>query len=145
MTELTDKFKRLYDKYANIGSGPRKRSFGELFKGWFSGKGREALPVDTEFMACVEEQTDKIRDEGDAEDAYNAVLLILSKPDTKKFSEQDIVYAAMYKNAIKLVPKIPDTELARVNEAMDKVPKQYRFPVYKELKEALKERSETQK
>ena len=72
-------------------------------------------------------------------------MLILSKPDTKKFSEQDIVYAAMYKNAIKLVPKIPDTELARVNEAMDKVPKQYRFPVYKELKEALKERSETQK
>ena len=144
MTELTEKFKKLYDKYAEIGSGPRKRSFGDLFKGWFSGKGKEPDPMDTEFMACVEEQTDKIKEEGDAEDAFNAVILILSKPDTKKFNEQDIVYAAMYKNAVKLVPMLKDEDIGKVNEAADKVPKQYRFPVYKDLRQALKKRSETQ-
>ena len=145
MTELTEKFSRLYEKYAEIGSEQRKRSFGDLFKGWFSGKGKEALPVDTEFIACVEEQTDRIKDEGDAEDALNAVLLILSKPNTKKFNEKDIVYAAMYKNAIKLVLIIPYEDLGKVNEAADKVPKQYRFPVYKELRETLKERLEAQR
>ena len=143
MTELTEKFSRLYEKYEEIGSGPRKRSFGDLFKGWFSGKGKEPNPMDTEFMACVEEQTDKIKEEGDAEDALYAVLLILSKPTTKKFNEQDIVYAAMYKNAVKLVPKIPYDDLGIVNTAADIVPKQYRFPVYKDLRQALKERSET--
>ena len=144
MTELTDKINELYEKYGVAASGPRKRSFSELFKGWFTGQGKQALPVDTEFMETVEELTERIKDEGDADDAVSASLLILSQPKSKKFSEQDIVYAAMYKNVIKLVPLIPDEELGKINEAADKVPKQYRFPVYKDLRQALKERSETQ-
>ena len=56
MTELTEKINRLYEKYDEIASGQRKRSFGELFRGWFSGKGKEPLPVDTEFMETVEAQ-----------------------------------------------------------------------------------------
>ena len=39
--------------------------------------------------------------------------------------------------------KIPYDDLGIVNMAADKVPKQYRFPVYKDLRQALKERSET--
>ena len=143
MTELSEKISRLYEKYDEIASEPRKRSFGDLFKGWFSGKGKEALPVDTEFMKTVEALTDRIKDEGDAEDALNATLLILSRPTSKKYSEQDIVYAAMYKNAAKLVPMLNDADVQKVTEAADKVPKQYRFPVYKELRQALKEKSET--
>ena len=144
MTELTEKINRLYEKYYEIASGPRKRSFGELFKGWFSGKGKEPLPVDTEFMETVEALTDRIKDEGDAEDALSASLLILSRPTSRKFSEQDIVYAAMYKNAVKLVPMLNDADMQKVTGAAEKVPKQYRFPVYKELTQALKAKSETQ-
>ena len=144
MTELTEKINRLYEKYDEIASGQRKRSFGELFRGWFSGKGKEPLPVDTEFMETVEALTDRIKDEGDAEDALSASLLILSRPTSKKFNEQDIVYAAMYKNAVKLVPILNDADVQKVSEAADKVPKQYRFPVYKELTQALKAKSETQ-
>lgn len=144
MTELSVKINDLYKKYAETASGPRKRSFSELFKGWITGEGKQTLPIDTEFMSLVEELTDKIKEEGDGDDALSASLLILSKPESRDFSEQNTVYAAMYKNIIKLIPKLSRDDAAKVTEAADRVPKQYRFPVYKDLRKALFEISETQ-
>ena len=140
MTELTEKINALYEKYGEISSEPRKRGLGDLFVGWFSGRGKKANHDDTGFMSDVEALTDAIVSDGDGEDALSASLLILSQPQSKKFSEVDIVYAAMYKNVTKLVPLLNDGDVVKVSEAADKVKKQYRFPVYKELVAALKER-----
>ena len=140
MTQLTQELKTIYEKYGEAGSQPRKRSFGELFKGWFSGHGKETLPIDSEFMDTVAKKTAEIRETGDAEDAAAAAELILSQPRSKKFSEQDVVYAAMYANIIPLVPMLTDDDVKRINDCAEQVPKQYRFPVYKDLRQKLDDR-----
>ena len=142
MTEATVKLIALYEKYDEASALPRKRSFGDLFKGWFSGVGKSALPEDTDFMSKVETLTGRIAEEGDAEDALSASLLILSRPQNKKFAERDVVFAAMYRNVTKLVPLLGDDGVREVSEAAEKVPRQYRFPVYKDLTAALNERLE---
>ena len=140
MTELSEKLNALYKEYGEASPEKRSRGFGDLFKGWFSGNGRPLLPDDSRFISSVEKLTDKIAEEGDAEDALSASLLILSRPQTKRYGEQGVVYAAMYKNAVKLVPMLSEDGLRQVSEAAAKVPRQYRFPVYKELVNKLAER-----
>ena len=140
MTELSDKLKEIYEKYTEKGSGERKRSFGDLFKGWFSGKGKETPPIDKEFMELVTEYAGRIAEEGDREDALAAAELILSLPKSKKYSEQDLCFAAMHSNVTPLIPLFTDDDVKNVRELTKNVPKQYRFPVYKELVNALDER-----
>ena len=135
MTELCEKLKEIYGKYTEVGGGERKRSLSELFKGWFSGQGKETMPVDKEFMEVVTEYTKKIAEEGDREDA-----LILGMPKSKKFSEQDLCFAAMHSNVAQLIPLFTDDDVKAVRELTQNVPKQYRFPVYKDLVKALDER-----
>lgn len=140
MTELSEKLKEIYGKYTEVGGGERKRSLSELVKGWFSGKGKETMPVDKEFMEVVTEYAKKIADGGDREDALAAAELILGMPKNKKFSEQDLCFAAMHSNVAQLIPLFTDGDAEYVLELTRKVPKQYRFPVYKDLVKALDER-----
>ena len=140
MTELCEKLKEIYGKYTEVGGGERKRSLSELFKGWFSGQGKETMPVDKEFVEVVTEYTKKIAEEGDREDALTAAELILGMPKSKKFSEQDLCFAAMHSNVAQLIPLFTDDDVKAVRELTQNVPKQYRFPVYKDLVKALDER-----
>ncbi|MBQ7699171.1 MAG: hypothetical protein IJT49_02375 [Clostridia bacterium] len=140
MTELSEKLKEIYGKYTEQGSGERKRSLSELVKGWFSGKGKETMPVDKEFMEIVTEYAGRIVKEGDREDSLTAAELILGMPKTKKFSEQDLCFAAMHSNVAQFIPLFTDDDVKAVREMTQKVPKQYRFPVYKDLVKALDER-----
>lgn len=137
MTELTEKLKAVYEKYAEIGAQPRKRSLSEIFKGWLYGQGKETHPLDSEFMEIVKKLTAQIKENGDCEDAAAAAELILSLPRTKKFSEQDVVYVAMYADVIPLIPMLSDNDVKKIREIADQVPKQYRFPVYKDLTQKL--------
>lgn len=140
MTGLSEKLKEIYGKYTEAGSGDRKRSLSELVRGWFSGKGKETLPIDKEFMEIVTECAKKIVEEGDREDALTAAELILGMPKTKKFNEQDLCFAAMHSNVTPLIPMLTDDDVKAVREMADRVPKQYRFPVYKDLVKALEQR-----
>ena len=143
MTQLSEKLKEIYGKYTEQGSGERKRSLSELVKGWFSGKGKETMPIDKEFMEIVTEYAGRIAEEGDREDALTAAELILGMPKTKKFSEQDLCFAAMHSNVAQFIPLLTDDDVKDVREMTQKVPKQYRFPVYKDLVKALDERLKT--
>lgn len=143
MTQLSEKLKEIYGKYTEQGSGERKRSLSELVKGWFSGKGKETMPIDKEFMEIVTEYAGWIVKEGDREDALTAAELILGMPKTKKFSEQDLCFAAMHSNVAQFIPLFTDDDVKAVREMTRKVPKQYRFPVYKDLVKALDERLKT--
>lgn len=140
MTNISEELKQLYAKYKKDGGGERKRSLSEIFKGWISGNGKETLPVDKEFMELVTEYTGKIVKEGDRDDALTAAGLILSLPASKKFSEQDLCFAAMHSNVTPLIPLLTDEDVKAVREMTLRVPKQYRFPVYKELTQALDKR-----
>ena len=145
MTELSEKLKEIYGKYNDTREYDRKRSLGELVKGWFSGHGKETLPVDKEFMDLVTECAKRIPEQGDREDALTAAELILGMPKTKKFTEQDLCFAAMHSNVAPLLPLLTDDDVKHVRELAQNVPKQYRFPVYKDLMKAVDERLNTGK
>ena len=140
MTELGEKIKEIYEKYGETKDLDRSRTLSERVRDWFSGKSRETLPVDREFMEKITEYAGRIPEEGDREDALSAAELILSMPKSRNFSEQDLCFAAMHSNVTTLLPKLTDGDVKYVRGLADKVPKQYRFPVYKELVKALDER-----
>ena len=132
---MIEKLKELYEKYDVAGSEPRPTTVGDAFRGWFSGKGREQAPVDSGFMKEAEQCVLSIREDPQPGEALEAVKLILSRPRTKKFNQRDLVFAAMYARAVDLLPLLNAEELRETLAAADEVPKPYRFPVYKELRQ----------
>ena len=134
---MVEKLRELYGKYAVEGQQERKRTIGDAFRGWFSGKGKDTDPVDAGFMNEVAACVDQIRESGNSDEAFEAVGLILSLPRSKKFSQRDLVFAAMHSRAIPLVPLLDGQHRSEVLKLMEEVPKAYRFHVYKELKQAL--------
>ena len=140
MTELTEQLKEIYDKYAEVRNQPAKRAFGDMIKGMLSSHGKETHPIDAEFIELVSKQTEAIKENGDADDISAAAELILSQPRSKKFRERDATYIAVYGNVIKLIPLMTDDAVKKTYAEAEQVPKQYRFPVYKELKQKLAER-----
>lgn len=134
---MVETLKDLYETYAVEGKAPPKQSFADAFKGWFSGKGRETPETDASFMEEVDKCVTEIRESNDPAKAFEAVQIILSQPRAKKFTRQGLFFAAMHSKALVLVPLLKSEDRVRALELMQKVPKAYRFPVYKELKEAL--------
>ena len=139
---MVEKLRDLYDTYAVEGQTPRKRSFADTFKGWFSGKGQETAPIDAGFMEEVEKCVAEVRESNEPGAAFEAVKIILSQPRSKKFSQQGLFFAAMHSKALELVPLLSSDERSQTLELMKEVPKAFRFPVYKELKEALEHSEE---
>ena len=131
---MVEKLRAIYEKFDADGAEPRSSSFGEAFKGWFSGKGRGMSEVDEAFATEARECVNDISGSGEPGDALEAVKIIFSRPQTKKFSQRDLMFAAMHSLAGELIPKLNEAELREALASMDGVPKQYRFPAYKELR-----------
>ena len=140
---MIEKLKELYDQYDISGFEPRPTTVGDAFRGWFSGKGREQAPVDSDFMKDVERCVASIREDPQPGEALEAFKLILSRPRTKRFNQRDLVFVAMYARAADLLPLLEPGEVREALTAMDEVPKAYRFPVYKELRRKAAELLET--
>jgi hypothetical protein len=134
---MIERLRELYEKYAVEGLQERKRSIGDAFRGWFSGRGKDPAPVDVDFMNEVAECAEQIRSSGNGNDAFEAARIILSLPRSKKFSQRDLVFAAIHSRVTPLVPLLDAAQRGEVLKLMEEVPKAYRFPVYKELKQAL--------
>ena len=138
--EMVEQLRAIYDRFDVDGAEPRPASFAEAFKGWFSGKGRGMSEVDEAFAAEAGECVKAISESGEPGEALEAIKIIFSRPQTKKYSQRDLMFAAMHRLAAELVPKLNDAELQEALGAMDGVPKPYRFPVYKAAREQIKAR-----
>ena len=137
---MVEKLREIYERYDVDGAEPRPTSFGEAFKGWFTGKGRGMSEVDETFAAEARECVKEISESGEPGDALEAIKIIFSRPQTKKFSQRDLMFAAMHSLAGEFIPKLNEAELQEALASMDGVPKQYRFPVYKDAREQIKAR-----
>ena len=140
MTGISEKLKEIYRKYGEAEAAVRKKSFADAVSDLFSSKEKEIPQIDREFMEIVTEYAGRIAEEGDREDALAAAELILSLPRNKKFSESAVCYAAMHSNVRTLLPRLTDDDVKTVRGLAEQVPKQYRFPVYKDMINALDER-----
>ena len=135
---MIEEFRQLYADYISATDVPEKRGFLDIFRGWFTGRGREMSEKDRNFMESVGEYVKKIAEEA-PDQAFSAASVILSQPRSKKAEERDVLLAAMYSVIPELLPCMSTDELKRLRELAAEVPRMYRFPVYKQFMQKIDE------
>lgn len=136
---MIEEIKQLYSEYLKATETPPKRTFADLFRGWFTGHGRDMSETDRAFTDELDLYVKRITEEC-PEEAYGAARVILSVPRTKKFTERDLMFAAMHSKAAELLPCMSKSEAQELLAVTEEIPRQYRFPVYKRLVEQINEK-----
>ena len=134
---MIERLKQIYSDYLDANAQPRKRTFADAFKGWLSGRGKGALPQDTRFADDVAACVAEIARENAPKTVFAAMEVLLSHPDKTGEYDQNLMLAAVHRNGLLLAPLLSAEEAAEALAMLDRVPKQYRFPVQKELKQKL--------
>ena len=134
---MIERLKQIYSDYLGENAPARKRTFADAFKGWLSGRGKGALPQDSRFAEDVAACVAEIARENAPKTAFAAMEVLLSHPDKTGEYDQNLMLAAVHRNGLQLAPLLSAEEAAAALAMLDRVPKQYRFPVQKELKQKL--------
>ena len=133
---MIEEIKQLYSEYLKATETPPKRTFADLFRGWFTGRGRDMTDTDRAFADELSLYVDRIVNECPKE-AYGAACVILGVPVTNKFTGRDLMFPAMHSKVAELLPCMSKSEAEELLAVMGKVPRLYRFPVYKQLTEQI--------
>ncbi|MBO4327166.1 MAG: hypothetical protein J5950_07830 [Clostridia bacterium] len=136
-----DELKEIYDQYIIDSAEPQSRTIGDLFRGWFSGKGRGNTEADEKFMNSIELCVSELAADESGNEAFEALSLILSRPRGKKFNSRDLVFAAVHSYGERLVPLLDDSQAQELLIKAEEVPKPYRFPAYKQLVQSITEKA----